>query len=188
MLEFNPVQTNQMPRREKLIQRFWELIRPVFWGISPWLARRWRLGVLRYIAKMGGGMKILHNTVSFARKCRVDYPWRLSMGEQSSFADGAWAYCLDEITIGNRVCIGEDVRLLTGSHSLTSPSFDLITKPITIKDNVWVATGAIVLPGVTIGEGAVVAAGSVVTKDVEPWTVVGGNPAKFIKKRVLMNG
>ena len=55
MLEFNPVQTNQMPRREKLIQRLWELIRPVFWGISPWLARRWRLGVLRYIAKMGGG-------------------------------------------------------------------------------------------------------------------------------------
>ena len=54
MLEFNPVQTNQMPRREKLIQRFWELIRPVFWGISPWFARRWRLGVLRYIAKMGG--------------------------------------------------------------------------------------------------------------------------------------
>ena len=78
--------------------------------------------------------------------------------------------------------------MLTGSHSLTSPTFDLITKPITIKDNVWVATGAIVLPGVTIGEGAVVAAGSVVTKDVEPWTVVGGNPAKFIKKRVLMNG
>ena len=55
MLEFNPVQTNQMPRREKLIQRLWELIRPVFWGISPWFARRWRLGVLRYIAKMGGG-------------------------------------------------------------------------------------------------------------------------------------
>ena len=55
MLEFNPVQTNQMPRREKLIQRFWGLIRPVFWGISPCVARRWRLGVLRYIAKMGGG-------------------------------------------------------------------------------------------------------------------------------------
>ena len=56
---------------------------------------------------------------------------------------------------------------------------------ITVNDNVWLATGAIVLPGVVIGEGAVVAAGAVVTKDVEPWTVVGSNPAKFIKKRVL---
>ena len=123
MPEFNPVQTNQMPRREKLIQRLWELFRPVFFGVSPWFARRWRLGVLRYIVKMGGGMKILHNTASLARKCRVDYPWRLSMGEQSSLADGAWVYCLNEITIGNRVCIGEDVRLLTGSHSLTSPTY-----------------------------------------------------------------
>ena len=107
------------------------------------------------------------------------------MGERSSLSNGVWAYCLDRITIGSRVCISEDVRLLTGTHKLTSPTFDLVTKPITIKDNVWVATGAIVLPGVTIGEGAVVAAGAVVTKDVEPWTVVGGNPAKMIKKREL---
>ena len=65
------------------------------------------------------------------------------------------------------------------------PTFDLVTKPISIKDDVWIATGAYVLPGVTIGEGAVVGAGSVVTKDVEPWSVVAGNPAKFIKKREL---
>ena len=66
------------------------------------------------------------------------------------------------------------------------PHFDLVTKPIRIMDNVWVSTSAIILPGVTIGEGAVVAAGAVVTKDVAPWTVVGGNPAKFIKKRELL--
>ena len=120
-----------------------------------------------------------------ARKCRIDYPWRLTMGEKSSLGDGAWAYCLDNIIIGKNCCIGEDVRLLTGSHDITSTHFDLVTKPIMIQDNCWIATGAIILPGITIGEGAVVAAGSVVVKDVEPWTVVGGNPAKFIKKRVL---
>ena len=54
-------------------------------------------------------------------------------------------------------------------------------------DNIWIASGAMILPGVTIGEGAVVTAGSVVVKDVEPWTVVGGNPAKMIKKRELKN-
>lgn len=185
MPEYNPVQTNQMPRKEKVVQRLWELVRPVLFGLTPWFARRWRLGVIRCVAKMGVGHKILHNTSSIARKCRVDYPWRLSMGERSSIADGAWVYCMDEITIGDCVCIGEDVRLLTGTHSLSSPTFDLVTKPIAIKDNVWIATGAIILPGVTIGEGSVVAAGAVVTKDVEPWTVVGGNPAKMIGKREL---
>ena len=59
----------------------------------------------------------------------------------------------------------------------------LVTAPITICDGVWIGARAIILPGVTIGEGAVVAAGAVVTKDVEPFTVVGGNPAKFIKHR-----
>ena len=99
--------------------------------------------------------------------------------------NGSWAYGLDKISIGNNCCIGDDVYLLTGAHDVSSVHFDLVTKPITIMDNVWIATGAIVLPGVTIGEGAVVAAGAVVTKDVEPWTVVAGNPAKFIKKREL---
>ena len=77
--------------------------------------------------------------------------------------------------------------LSTGSYVITNPYFDFVTKLILIHDNVWIATGAIILPGVTIGEGAVIAAGAVVTKDVEPWTVVGGNPSKLIKKRVLKN-
>ena len=63
----------------------------------------------------------------------------------------------------------------------------LVKKPIVIDDNAWVASRAIILPGVVIGKAAVVGAGAVVTKDVEPWTVVGGNPAKFIKKRELKN-
>ena len=67
--------------------------------------------------------------------------------------DNAWVYALAPIEIGSRCCVGEDVRLLTGSHDVQSPNFTLVTKPIVIKDNVWVATGATILPGVTIGEG-----------------------------------
>ena len=69
-----------------------------------------------------------------------------------------------------------------------SRTMELTYKPIRISVNSWVAGWSIILPGVTIGEGAVVGAGSVVTKDVKPWTVVGGNPAKVIKKRELKNG
>lgn len=61
----------------------------------------------------------------------------------------------------------------------------LVTRPITIGACSWIATGAYVLPGITIGEGCVISAKALVCKDVEPWTVVGGNPAKFIKKREI---
>lgn len=76
MPEFNPIQTNQMPRREKLIQRLWELIRPVLWGLSPWFARRWRLGVLRYIVKMGGGG---HENIAQYRFAFSEMSYRLSV-------------------------------------------------------------------------------------------------------------
>ena len=83
------------------------------------------------------------------------------------------------------MCIGEYCKIITGDHDICSLNFDLKESSIRIQDNCWIATGAMILSGVTVGEGAVVAAGAVVTKDVEPWTVVAGNPAKFIKKREL---
>lgn len=187
MANFEPVQISQMPRREKIVQRLWELARPLLFNYTLWFARKWRLRIIRCVARIGGGKNRCYpDSVSLSRKCRIDYPWRLTMGEKSSLGEGAWVYCLDNITIGKNCCIGEDVRLLSGSHDVSSPHFDLVTKPIMIHDNVWIATGAIILPGVTIGEGAVVAAGAVVTKDVEAWTVVGGNPAKAIKERKII--
>ena len=184
-MTFTPVQTNQRPLIEKLLQHFWEVIRVVLCYSTPFFMRRWRSCVTSIFAHIYKGGAKIHTWASLARNCRVDYPWNVAIGELSSIGNGTWVYALDKIIVGKNVCIAEDVRLLTGSHDVTSPHFDLVTKPITIGDNVWVATGAIVLPGVMIGEGAIVAAGAVVTKDVEPWTVVGGNPAKFIKKRVL---
>ena len=184
-MTFAPVQTNQRPLTEKLLQRVWEVARLVLCYPTPFFMRKWRRCVTAIFARVGGGWRNINNYASIARDCRIDYPWNVSIGELSSIGSGAWVYALDKIAIGKNVCIGEDVRLITGSHDVSSPHFDLATKPITINDNVWIATGAIVLPGVTIGEGAVIAAAAVVTKDVEPWAVVGGNPAKFIKKRVL---
>lgn len=69
---------------------------------------------------------------------------------------------------------------------MDSEVFKLITAPIKVCDMAWIATGAIIMPGITVGEGAVVGAGSVVTRDVEPWTVVAGNPARKVKARKRM--
>ena len=186
-MKFEPVQTNQRPKREKMAERLWECLRPAVFGVSPWFARSWRLLWLKIASRFYSGDGNIANTVSVARSSRIEYPWNFSIGNHSSVGAGAWIYALDKIVIGEKCCIGEDVKLITGSHEISSCHFDLITRPITVEDNVWIATGAMILPGVTIGEGAVVAAGAVVTKDVEPWTVVGGNPARFIKKRELEN-
>lgn len=107
------------------------------------------------------------------------------MGAQSSLDAGVWVYGLAQITIGHNTCIGKNVYLITGSHDISTPDFKLIRRPISIGDNCWLTTGVTVLQGCIIGDYAVVAANSTVCRDVEPWTVVGGNPAKFIKKRVI---
>ncbi|MEH1965208.1 MAG: acyltransferase [Nostoc sp.] len=88
-----------------------------------------------------------------------------------------------QIQTGCDVSIGPEASILTLGHDPHSPEFADKGGDVIIGDRCWIAYRAIILPGVTIGEGAVVGAGSVVTKDIEPYTVVAGNPARFIKKR-----
>ena len=87
------------------------------------------------------------------------------------------------ITIGDNVLIGHNVTLATLNHDFNPQTRQYIyPKPINIGNNVWIGSDSTILPGITIGDGAIVGAGSVVTKNVEPNTVVAGNPAKIIKK------
>lgn len=88
-----------------------------------------------------------------------------------------------EIRTGADVSIGPEATILTLGHDPQSPDFSDQGGDVIIGDHAWIAYRAIILPKVKIGEGAVVGAGSLVTKDVEPYTIVAGNPAKFIKKR-----
>ena len=95
-------------------------------------------------------------------------------------------YSVDRITIGAQVVVSQGAFLCCASHDISSPIMELIYKPIVIGPQAWVAARAFIGPGVTVGEGAVVGACSVVTKDVDHWTVVAGNPAKFIKNRAII--
>ena len=169
-----------------LLGKVWGCVLNTFYRFS-WRFNGFRMFLLRIF---GTSLRIdktcpIGRYVSFSPKARIDNPWNLTVGNLSSVAGNSWIYALDKITIGEKTCIGEHVKILTGYHDITTWNFAFKTKPIMIGSCVWIATGAIVLPGITIGDGAVVAAGSVVTKDVEPWTVVGGNPAKFIMKREM---
>ena len=83
------------------------------------------------------------------------------------------------VTIGQRVCINDGVKILTASHDIRRPDWPSTARPIVIEDYAWIATDAMILPGVTIGRGAVVAAGAVVSRDLPPGAVAAGNPAQI---------
>ncbi len=105
----------------------------------------------------------------------------LTIGEFSSVGDRTQIHCCDRITIGDYVLISWDVNILENYYHATADG-NVKPAPVTIEDRVWIGCRVIILAGVTIGHGSIIAAGSVVTKDVPPGTLVAGNPAKEIRK------
>lgn len=112
---------------------------------------------------------------------------RVSLGDNSGI--GVNASIAAYVTIGNDVMMGPDCMLFTTNHGMGDINVPMWKqpftepKPIVIEDNVWIGARVIILPGVRVGRGSVIGAGSVVTHDVEPYSVVGGNPAKLIRYR-----
>ena len=130
-----------------------------------------------YLAQIG-------QKTSVQMRCRFLNGRKVFLGERNVINFG----CLFDgrhyrIKTGSDVSIGPEATILTLGHDPQSSEFADKGGDVIIGDRVWIAYRAIILPGVTIGEGAVVGAGSVVTKDVEPYTIVAGNPARSIKKR-----
>jgi len=111
----------------------------------------------------------------------------LSLGDECFIGKNVYLALHAEIKIGNKVVINDDSKLLTGSHDINSPVWESVSAPIIINDYAWVASNVIILPGVSIGKGAVIGAGAVVTKNVPDYHVVAGNPATFIKLRQKQN-
>ena len=110
----------------------------------------------------------------------------MTIGHNSIVGDNGFLDGRFGLHIGNNVNIAGEVRIYTLEHDISSPTFGGSGGPIRIDDWVYIGTRVTILPGVTIGEGAVIASGAVVTKDVTPWTMVGGVPARFIKGRPIV--
>jgi putative colanic acid biosynthesis acetyltransferase WcaF len=178
MLENQKINLSQYQRassrKEQITRLIWSLIWTLFARPVPRsLLNGWKIFLLRCF-----GAKI-HKTA------KIYAPWNLKMGAYSCIASGVDFYNADQITIGANVVISQKASLYTASHDITSPENKWFSKPIVIEDQVWIAAESFIMMGVTIGQGAVIGARAAVFKDVEPWTVVGGNPAKFIKKREI---
>jgi putative colanic acid biosynthesis acetyltransferase WcaF len=118
---------------------------------------------------------------------RVKFPWRLAMGSNTWIGEDVWIDNLEHVEIGANCCVSQGAYLCTGSHDVTLPTFDLIAKPIVIRDGAWIAARAIVGPGVIVGEGAVLALGSVAMSNLDPWRIYAGVPAKMSRERRLID-
>jgi len=123
------------------------------------------------------------NRVVIYGGAEIRKPVMLTIGEFSIIGHNAILDARSGLTIGRNVNLSTGVWIWTQQHDHQDPRFRIIGGPVVIKDYAWLSCRTVVLPGVTIGEGAVVAAGAVVTKDVPDYTIVGGVPAKVIGTR-----
>ena len=113
--------------------------------------------------------------------------WNISIGDNSGIGENAWISAEEQVQVGENVMIARDLAVYTTNHgmALGQPMIDQPMKraPVVIGNDVWIGARVILLPGVRIGDGAVIAAGAVVSRDVEPYTIVGGVPARLLKRR-----
>lgn len=162
-------------------------VKRVLWGPFKLLfvrgSGRW-LSPARVIALRLFGARIAR-PVLIMDGVKVWHPWSLVLHRYCTLGRGVEVYNYAEITIGEQATISQETFLCSATHDFEDPTMPLIYSPITVGAHAWVAAGAFVGPGVTVGEGAVVGARAVVNKDVPPWMVVAGNPARVIRPRRL---
>jgi putative colanic acid biosynthesis acetyltransferase WcaF len=157
----------------------WILTSWILFRLCPFSLSPLKRTVLRLFgAKIGKGVVI-------KPQVKITFPWKLSVGDQVWLGEECWFLNLERIEIGDHVCISQGSQLCTGSHDYKLPTFDLIVKPITVEKGAWIGAACWVGPGVTLGTHSVLSAGSVATKDLDPWGIYRGNPAALVKQRVI---
>lgn len=169
-------------KRDKFRRLIWNMVWTCFARPFPRsMAMGWKRMLLRVF-----GAKIAPTAAVYATT-KVFQPWLLTMDDYACLAEGVDCYNAAPIHIGRNATVSQRAFLCTAGHDINDPRHNQTEAPIIIEDNAWICAEAFIGQGVTVGEGAVCAARAVVIKDVEPWTVVGGNPAKFIKNRMLVD-
>ncbi len=140
----------------------------------PWPSAL-RVAILRaFGAKIGSGVVIRGNV-------NVSFPWRLIIGDHVWIGEEVMILSLAAVEIGSNVCVSQRAFLCTGSHDHKRRTFDLVVRGITLRDGCWVAAQSFIGPGVEVGNGSVISAGSVVMSPVPAHVLVRGNPAHVVK-------
>lgn len=168
---------NHLGRKHQILRLLWSIC----WGLfASWIPRSMASGWKRLLLRIFGAK--IASTAVVHSSAKVYYPANLIMDEYACLDARVNCYNVAPIYIGKFATVSQGAFLCTASHNINSPNHELITEPIELCNQSWVGADAYINMGVTIGEGAVVGARAAVFKSVEPWEVVGGNPAKIIKK------
>ena len=171
--------SDKLKLKDKLRRGLWQLVWLLLFRPTPRrFGNTWRLGLLRLFGAQVSRCLIMPS-------CRILKPWLFTIGRDSAVADDVYLYNHGSMEIGHQVVISHGAFLCGGTHDPKDPLFRLISKPIRVGDEAWVAAEAFVHPGVTIGRGTVIGARSVVTKDMPDWMICVGNPCVPIKPRVI---
>jgi putative colanic acid biosynthesis acetyltransferase WcaF len=161
------------------------VIKEGLWLVTSWLLFRLcpfsfsalKRTVLRFFgAKIGRGVVI-------KPQVKITFPWKLEVGDFVWLGEECWLLNLDKIVIHSNVCVSQRALLCTGSHNYKLTTFDLITRPIILKEGAWIGASAWVGPGVEVGSEAVLTAGSVAAGNLESSGIYKGNPAVLVRKR-----
>ena len=144
---------------------------------TPKFLNPWRLIILKIFGANIYGIPFVHGSV------RIQIPWHLTLKHRACLGENVCAYSLGEIEVGEAATVAQEVYLCTGTHDFGSSKMQLITKPIMVQRNAFIGVRAMVLPGVTVGENAIVGAQAVVTKDVPACEIFACNPARKIGTR-----
>lgn len=129
-------------------------------------------------AKVGRGV-VIHPGVN------IKFPWKLSIGDHCWIGQRAWLDNLDRLTIGDHVVISQGAMIIQGSHDYKKVDYPTYTRPVVLENGSWVGAGTIVTLGVTMKSHSVLAAGSMASKDLEPYTIYQGNPAQPVRERII---
>ena len=166
--------TQSWTKREKLGRLLWAVAVP-FFRLSPRPLWRWRVWLLKLFgAKIGKRVHLFPSV-------QVTIPWNLSIGDDSAVGHAVILYALGSITIGERVTVSQGAHICAGSHDISLKHRPLIKPPVKIGQDVWVCADAFIGPGVEIQKSAIVGARSVVTRNVEAFAIVVGNPATTVR-------
>lgn len=170
--------TSPWNKSEAIKIRIWEVVWTLFVRWLPKPFYRWHIFLLKLF-----GCKI-YGKPFIAPTCRIYAPWLLEIGDKSCLATRCEVYNLGPVKLCERVTVAQYAYICNGTHDFSSKRLPLLVGNIVIEDDVFIGAKVLVLPGLTIKESSIVGAGSVLTKDTEPFGIYAGNPAKIIKKRI----
>lgn len=159
-------------RSQKIKMLLWEYVWLLLCSWTPKPLNRWRIFWLSLFGARIYGRPFVH------QRARIQIPWNICLHDHACLGDRANAYSLGEIEICEGATVAQEAYLCTGTHAFDNAAMNLVTRKITIGPRAFIGARSFILPGVTIAEGAIIGACSVVTKDVAPHTLVKGNPAR----------